>query len=94
MKHHLYMEIRAVSVWSIQGENSKRVIEKIWSIARKQSWNQSMAAYESDTEDFETDEEAILVNKVNLKFNKDSSEQKQIQLKSSTLMNFIRLTNT
>ena len=61
MKHHLYMEIRDVSVWSIQEENSKRVIEKIWSIARKQSWNQSMAAYESDTEDFETDEEAILV---------------------------------
>ena len=81
-------------MWSIQGENSKRVIEKIWSITRKQSWNQSMAAYESDTEDFETDEEAILVNKVNLKFNEDSSEEKQIQLKSSTLMNLIRLTNT
>ena len=53
-----------------------------------------MAAYESDTEDFETDEEAILVNKVNLKFNEDSSEEKQIQLKSSTLMNLIILTNT
>ena len=56
-------------MWSIQGENLKRVIEKIRLIARRQSWNPSMATYNSDIEDFEIVVETILDSKVNLKFN-------------------------
>ena len=43
--------------------------EKIWSkkikfIARKQSWNQGMAAYDSDLEDFEVDKKPYLKAKL------------------------------
>ena len=62
------MEAKAISVWSIQIENSKRAINKIRFIIRKQSWNQSMAAYDSDIKDFEIDEETILESEFNLKF--------------------------
>ena len=37
-----------------------------------------MAAYNSDIEDFETDVETILDNKVNLKFNEYSSEEIEV----------------
>ena len=48
------METKAISLWSIQIENSKRAIKKIRFTVCKQSWNQRMAAYDSDIEDFET----------------------------------------
>ena len=52
MKYYLTMEIRAVFVESIQAEHSRQVIEKTRLIAKNWSWNQSMAVYDSDTEDF------------------------------------------
>ena len=61
--------------------------EKISFIARKQSWNQSRAAYDRDLEDFEIDEEIILDSEINLKFNEYSSEE--IQRTSSTSMSWV-----
>ena len=57
--------------------------EKIWSkkikfIARKQSWNQSMAAYDSDLEDFKIDKKTIRDSKINLKVNEYSSEEIEV----------------
>ena len=49
--------------------------EKISFIARKQSWNQSRAAYDGDLEDAEIDEEIILDSEINLKFNDYGSEE-------------------
>ena len=49
------MEATAISVWSIQREYSKWAIEKIRFTVRKQSCNHSMAAHDSDIEDFEID---------------------------------------
>ena len=54
---------------AIQRENSKRIIQRIRFIARKKRWNQGIAAYNSDIEDFEIDEETRLDSESNLKSN-------------------------
>ena len=56
--------------------------DKIWSekisfIARKQSWNQSRAAYDRDLDE-EIDEEITLDSEINLKFNGYSSEEIEV----------------
>ena len=79
---------------AIQRENSKRIIQRIRFIARKKSWNQGIAAYNSDIEDFEIDEETRLDSESNLKSNEYNTEKiQQIQQISSTSMNWIILIN-
>ena len=89
-----WLNIKAREEMAIQRENSKRIIQRIRFIARKKSWNQGIAAYNSDIEDFEIDEETRLDSESNLKSNEYNTEKiQQIQQISSTSMNWIILIN-